>query len=213
MDSIRTLNSYGMEVTSGIIMGLDTDTEHSADQLIAFIEETKIPVLTINLLHALPKTPLWDRLQRANRITDDPTLESNVRFLRPYEEVVASWRRAIAHAYQPERLFERFWHQVENTYANRTNPSGRGKLTFANLRMGAVLAWRLFFKVGIRSDYRKFFWRTAKHALKHGQIDAVMGMGFVSYHLIRFTREALRGEQNASFYSTHERGAQQAAAA
>jgi hopanoid C-2 methylase len=36
----------------------------------------------------------------------------------------------------------------------------------------------------------------------------VMGMGFVAYHLIQFTREALRGEQNASFYSTHERDAQ-----
>ena len=215
MDSIRTLNSYGMEVTSGIIMGLDTDTDSSADQLIEFIEQSKIPVLTINLLHALPKTPLWDRLQRANRITDDPTLESNVRFLRPYEDVVASWRRAIAHAYDPERLFDRFWHQVEQTYVHRRNPSGRGRLTFANLRMGAVLAWRLLFKVGIRSDYRHHFWRAAKHAFKHRQIDAIMGMGFVSYHLIRFTREALRGEQNASFYSTHERdpSAQAAAAA
>jgi radical SAM superfamily enzyme YgiQ (UPF0313 family) len=214
IESIQTLNSYGMEVTSGIIMGLDTDTDTSADRLIAFIEESKIPVLTINLLHALPKTPLWDRLQRANRLTDDPTLESNVRFLRPYEDVVGSWRRAIAHAYDPERLFDRFWHQVEQTYKNRTNPSGRGKLTYANLRMGAVLAWRLLFKVGIKSDYRRHFWRAAKHAMKHGQIDAVMGMGFVSYHLIRFTREALRGEQNASFYSTHERSAaeQQAAA-
>ena len=134
-----------------------------------------------------------------------------MQFLRPYDDVVASWHRAIAHAYNPERLFERFWHQVEQTYVNRTNPSGRGKLTFANLRMGAVLAWRLLFKVGIRSDYRRHFWRAAKHAMKHGQIDAVMGMGFVSYHLIRFTREALRGEQNASFYSTHERGAQQGA--
>ena len=36
-----------------------------------------------------------------------------------------------------------------------------------------------------------------------------MGMGFVAYHLILFTREALRGEQNASFYSTHERHAQE----
>ena len=113
MESIRTLNSYGMEVTSGIILGLDTDTETSADQLIEFIEQSKIPVLTINLLHALPKTPLWDRLARANRITDDPTLESNVLFLRPYDDVVASWRRCIAHAYDPERLFDRFWHQVE----------------------------------------------------------------------------------------------------
>ena len=93
MESIRTLNSYGMEVTSGIILGLDTDTETTADRLIEFIEQSKIPMLTINLLHALPKTPLWDRLQRANRIIDDPTLESNVRFLRPYDDVVASWRR------------------------------------------------------------------------------------------------------------------------
>jgi radical SAM superfamily enzyme YgiQ (UPF0313 family) len=213
LESIKTLNSHGIEVTSGIILGLDTDNEHSADQLIEFIEQSKIPVLTINLLHALPKTPLWDRLQRAGRITNDPTLESNVRFLRPYEDVVGSWRRCIAHAYDPERLFDRFWHQVTSTYVNRTNPSGRGKLTFANLRMGAVLAYRLFLKVGIRSDYRRHFWRAARHALKHGQVDAVMGMGFVSYHLIRFTREALRGEQNASFYSTHERGAQETAAA
>ncbi len=213
LDSIRTINSFGIEVTSGIILGLDTDNETTADQLIEFIDKSNIPILTINLLHALPKTPLWDRLQRANRITDDPALESNVRFLRPYDDVVESWRRAIAHAYDPERLFERFWHQVETTYVNRTNPSGRGKLTYANLRMGAVLAFRLFWKVGVRSDYRRHFWRAAKHAMKHGQIDAVMGMGFVSYHLIRFTREALRGEQNASFYSTHERGAQEQAAA
>ena len=38
-----------------------------------------------------------------------------------------------------------------------------------------------------------------------GQIDAVLGMGFVAHHLIEFTREALRGEQNASFYSTKTR--------
>ena len=40
-----------------------------------------------------------------------------------------------------------------------------------------------------------------------------MGMGFVGYHLIHFTREALRGEQNASFYSTHERQPQKASLA
>ena len=60
--------------------------------------------------------------------------------------------------------------------------------------------------VGLQSDYRRRYWRAARHALRRGQIDAVMGMGFVGYHLIQFTREALRGDQNASFYSTHERG-------
>ena len=208
LESIRTLNSYGLEVTSEIILGLDTDTEGTADRLINFIEESQIPMLTINLLQALPKTPLWDRLALAGRITDDPAVESNVQFLRPYDEVLASWRRCIEHAYSPERLFDRFWHQVDSTYVNRLNPSGRGRLTLANLRMGGVLAFRLLVHLGLRSDYRRHFWRAASHAMRRGQIDAAMGMGFVAYHLIQFTREALRGGQNASFYSTYERQAQ-----
>ncbi len=206
MDSIETINSYGIEVTSGIIMGLDTDTDSSADQLLQFIDSSNIPILTINLLHALPKTPLYDRLKRADRIDESPHLESNVRFLRPYNVVVDSWKRCMGYAYEPERLFRRFWHQVETTYANRIKPPARARFTLANLRMGSVLAWRLFWQVGVRSDYRRHFWQAALHALRRGQVDAVMGMGFISYHMIKFTREAIRGEQNASFYSTHERG-------
>jgi radical SAM superfamily enzyme YgiQ (UPF0313 family) len=213
MEAIATFNSYGMEITSGIILGLDTDTDRSADALIDFIEISKIPVLTINLLQALPKTPLYDRLARAGRITDDPGLESNVRFLRPYDDVLSAWRRCVAHAYSPERLFARFRHQVDVTYVNRLVPPARGKLKFAALRQGAVLAWRLMTRVGWKSDYRREFWRAAGYALKRGQIDAAFGMGFVAHHLIQFSREALRGEQNASFYSTHERERQERAAA
>src|SRR5207253_9051242 len=55
MESIRALNSYGMEITSGIILGLDTDSADTADRLIEFIEQSKIPLLTINILQALPK--------------------------------------------------------------------------------------------------------------------------------------------------------------
>ena len=106
-EAIETLNSYGLEVSSGIILGLDTDTPQTVDRLIEFIERSKIPMLTINLLQALPKTPLFDRLKRDGRIVDDRSLESNVRFLRPYDEVIASWRRAIAYAYAPERVFSR----------------------------------------------------------------------------------------------------------
>ena len=45
-------------------------------------------MLTINLLQALPKTPLWDRLKRDGRLLDDDSRESNVVFLRPHDEVV-----------------------------------------------------------------------------------------------------------------------------
>jgi hopanoid C-2 methylase len=212
MESIKTLNDHGMEVTSGIILGLDTDSDDTESRLKDFIDVSQIPMLTINLLQALPKTPLWDRLEKAGRIVDDPGLESNVRFLRPYDEVVSMWRRCIAYANDPERLFARFERQVDVTYVNRMVLPARGKLTWGNLSNALVLAWRLLLHIGILSDYRKPFWRAARYALRRGQIDAVLGMGFIAHHLIQFTREALRGEQNASYYSTKKRTAEPAPA-
>jgi hopanoid C-2 methylase len=202
MESIKTLNDYGLEVTSGIILGLDTDSDDTEARIKDFIDLSQIPMLTINLLQALPKTPLWDRLKLAGRLADDPALESNVCFLRPYDEVVTMWRRCIAYANDPERLFARFHHQVDATYIHRMIPPARGKLNWANLSSALVLAFRVLLHIGILSNYRKPFWRAARHSLRRGQIDAVLGMGFIAHHLIQFTREALRGEQNASYYST-----------
>jgi hypothetical protein len=164
-----------------------------------------VPILTMNLLQALPKTPLWDRLARDGRLVEDPSLESNVRFLRPHDEVVASWRRAIAHAYAPERIFARFRHQIDATYANRIETPHETRLTWINIKRGLYMAANLVWRLGIASDYRRPFWAATRHALSRGQIDAVFGMGFVAHHLIRFTREALRGEHNASFYAARAR--------
>ena len=149
MESIKTLNDYGLEVTSGIILGLDTDSDDTETRIKDFIDISRIPMLTINLLQALPKTPLWDRLKLAGRLEDDPTRESNVRFLRPYEDVVSMWRRCIAYANDPERLFARFHDQVEATYVNRVIPPARGKLECVQL-LGRRVARRFYicFHVG-----------------------------------------------------------------
>ena len=100
LEGIRTINSYGMEVVSGIIMGLDTDKPETGDALLAFVDESRIPLLTINLLQALPKTPLWDRLERENRLIEDDSRDSNVDFLLPYDQVVSSWRKCMEVAYR-----------------------------------------------------------------------------------------------------------------
>jgi hopanoid C-2 methylase len=212
MESIKTLNRYGIEITSGIILGLDSETADTEQRLKDFIDLSQIPMLTINLLQALPKTPLWDRLARDGRLREDDSRESNVVFLRPHDEVVAMWRRSIAYANDPEKLFERFRYQVDATYANRKVTPAKGKLTWNNLRGGAVMAWRVLLHLCLLSDFRKSFWRMAKHALRQGQIDGMMGAAFMGYHLIEFTREALRGDQNASYYSTKKRTAPMAVA-
>jgi radical SAM superfamily enzyme YgiQ (UPF0313 family) len=212
MEAIKALNDYGLEVTSGIILGLDTDSADTESRLKDFIDLSQIPILTMNLLQALPKTPLWDRLAKDGRIDTDPKRESNVRFLRPYDEVVEVWRRCIAHAYDPERLFARFIHQVDATYVNRMIGPVRGKLTWINLRRAAALAFNVMLHVGLLSDYRRPFWRAFRHALRRGQIDAALGLGFVAHHLIQFSREAIRGEQNASFYAAQAKARAKTAA-
>ena len=42
-EAIATLNSYGLDVSSGIIIGLDTDTPQTVDRLIEFIERSQDP--------------------------------------------------------------------------------------------------------------------------------------------------------------------------
>jgi hopanoid C-2 methylase len=210
LEAIQTLNRYGLEVTSGIILGLDSDTAETEAHLKAFVDRTQIPLLTINLLQALPKTPLWDRLARAGRLVEASEVaasqrESNVRFRRPYDDVVATWRRCIAYAYDPERLYARFVHQFDATYANRLIGPGNSRPTRSHVKRGLTLLFNLLFRVGLFASYRRPFWRMAREAIKRGQIESLFTVGFVSYHLIEFSRDALRGDQNASFYSARAR--------
>ncbi len=125
-------------------------------------------------------------------------------FKRPHDDVVKSWRRAIAHAYSPEQLFERFKHQCDVTYHRTDHHADGGKLTLTNLRRGLILGFNILTRVGLFSDYRKPFWRAAGYALKRGQIEAVFNMGFVA-HPDPLHPRALRGEHNASFYAAQDK--------
>jgi radical SAM superfamily enzyme YgiQ (UPF0313 family) len=202
LEGVRTINAYGMEVVSGIIMGLDTDTPNTTDALLGFIDESRIPLLTINLLQALPKTPLWDRLERENRLIHDETRDSNVDFLLPYDQVVASWRRCMEFAYRPDKLFARYQHQCDYTYANRIKvPVSPEMKSWANIRRGLIMLRNIFWKVGVRGNYRRVFWKFALGRLRRGDIEGLISATMVAHHLITYARKASGGEHNASNYS------------
>lgn len=203
-EAVDTLNSYGMEVVSGIILGLDADTPDSGRRLLEFVERTQIPLLTMNLLQALPRTPLWDRLKREGRlIEDDHGRESNVVFRLPYDQVVATWRECMAVAYDPGRLFARYEHQIRATYPNRLRPADCALLapTPANLRRGLIVIARLIWHVGVRGHYRRTFWRFALARLRRGEIADFIMVALVAHHLILFAREASSRRRDASHYS------------
>jgi radical SAM superfamily enzyme YgiQ (UPF0313 family) len=203
LEGVQTLNSYGMEVVSGIILGLDTDSLDAGEGILEFVDQSEIPLLTINLLQALPKTPLWDRLKREGRLIEDSDRDSNVDFLLPYDHVVSTWRDCMGRAYTPEKLFERFEYQVIHTYPNRIKlPNSKQRLSLRNIKRGLTMFANIVWQVGIKSDYRREFWKFSLPLLKRGDIERVITVGLVAHHLILFARDASGGQQNASYYST-----------
>jgi hopanoid C-2 methylase len=212
LESIAALNSYGMEVVSGIILGLDTDRPTAGETILRFIEDSNIPMLTINLLQALPRTPLWDRLTRENRLINDDGRDSNVDFLLPYDLVVGMWRDTMGRAYTPEKLFARFEHQVTATYPNRLKPpNSPQRVNWRNIKRGLTMLSKIIWTLGVVGDYRGSFWKFAWPRLKAGDIEIVISVGLVAHHLIVFSRGAASGSQTASYYSTRLREVAEAA--
>jgi len=199
LEAVQTINGYGLEVVSGIILGLDTDTADTGDRVCAFVEASAIPMLTINLLHALPRTPLWRRLAEEGRLLTDPNRDSNVEFRLPYDTVVAMWRRCITRVYDPAAVFARFEVQCRQTYPHR-KPITRQvgwPMIVRGLRMLARVLWH----GGVRADYRRTFWRMALPRLRHGEIEEVIHIGLIAHHLIMFARECAGGGGERSFYA------------
>jgi hopanoid C-2 methylase len=202
VEAVERLNAYGMEVVSGIILGLDTDNEQTAQRILDFVAASHIPMLTINVLYALPKTPLWDRLAAAGRLVDDRGRESNVEFLLPYATVLSMWRRCIVEAYTPGALYARYAHNQRHTFPNRKAfPYNAARASWRNVVMGFAMLGRVLWKVGVRSNYRRTFWRMAGPALRAGQIEELIHVALVSHHLIQFTRDCARGLGEVSFYA------------
>ncbi len=208
LDAVAAINAHGMEVVCGVIMGLDTDRPDTGERILAFIEAAGVPFATMNLLQALPKTPLWERLAREGRIDEDPARESNVVFKAPYDETLAMWRDAMARAYAPEALYARFERQTRATRPNRLpRPWSRQRLSPRAVGFGLVVLARLLWRVGLRGDYRRVFWRFALRRLRERRIEPIVSTGLIAHHLILFARDAASGRGAASHYSTKRRDA------
>ena len=206
LEAVDRLNAHGMEVVAGMIIGLDTDNPDTETRITTFIDQSNIPMLTVNLLQALPRTPLWDRLKREDRLSDARDLESNVVFKMPYDQTIGIWRACLEHAYDPVRLFRRYDYQIRRTYPHRRKrPPRPGQLTLKNLRRGLTMLFKVCWKLGVLADYRGAFWGYAWPRLKEGRIEEVIATGIIAKHLITFARKACAGELNASHYSSKVR--------
>lgn len=68
MDAIKKIQSFGILVHGSFILGYDFDTESAFDELIKFIEESRLLMPLINILTPFPGTKLFKRFEEEGRI-------------------------------------------------------------------------------------------------------------------------------------------------
>jgi len=99
LSSIQHVYSYGIEVLAGFIIGFDNDTVRTFDLQYNFIQNSGIQTAMVGLLTAVPKTPLYERLEKDGRLikeasgTDNTKLGTNlIPKHMSYDEMVEGYR-------------------------------------------------------------------------------------------------------------------------
>lgn len=68
LTAVRKIYAYGIDVLAGFIVGFDNDTPATFEKQYQFIMHSGIQIAMIGLLTALPRTPLYERLQAEERL-------------------------------------------------------------------------------------------------------------------------------------------------
>jgi radical SAM superfamily enzyme YgiQ (UPF0313 family) len=99
LTSIRRIYARGIDVLAGFIIGFDNDTMDTFDQQFRFITDSGIQTAMIGLLTALPRTPLYERLQKEGRLRPVDEVADNT---RPTTNIVPKnmCADAMSNAYQ-----------------------------------------------------------------------------------------------------------------
>jgi len=79
LTSIRTIYSCGIDVLGGFIVGFDDDTLESFETQYRFIMDSGIQAAMVGLLTALPRTPLYARLEREGRLRGQLDMADNTK--------------------------------------------------------------------------------------------------------------------------------------
>jgi len=111
LSKVHRIQEAGMEVWSGMIIGFDSDDESIFEKQREFIRDSLIVNTMVNQLVAIPKTPLFSRLQREKRLDHSVEALKRGSNVLPMQISPAQLYQGCAYLmrdlYTPEAYFER----------------------------------------------------------------------------------------------------------
>jgi radical SAM superfamily enzyme YgiQ (UPF0313 family) len=196
--SVRAIYSYGIDVLGGFIVGFDNDTLESFDGQYRFIMKSGIQAAMVGLLTALPRTPLYERLQREGRLRESAHAADNTKLATnvvpkhmSYEQMVAAYQRLYRRLVTDRAIAERIRHKMR--YLNRPVYAGEYPLP---QRVGII--WRLLCKGILRGGpsrtwhfLRTIPWRSPRK-VPLAVVDWIAGLAMQDYVRRHFEHRPLR---------------------
>jgi radical SAM superfamily enzyme YgiQ (UPF0313 family) len=110
--SVRKIQSFGMEVQAGFIVGFDKDPVSIFERMIGFIQESRIATAMVGLLNAPRGTKLYKRLLGENRLVKSVTGDNtdfSMNFIpkMSYEALIKGYKKIIETIYSPKCYYAR----------------------------------------------------------------------------------------------------------
>lgn len=184
IESIHKIQSFGMEVMAGFIIGFDSDPENIFDLQMDFIRESGIPLAMVGLLSALPDTQLWRRLEKEGRLegfhsgnNTDCTLNFEPKMNR--ETLIEGFRSVLKNIYSPKEYYRRALDCLSRFHQDRIEP--RQSTLLKDLKA----FYKIVMRLGIRDRSRAQFWKYFYELIRfhprdfaHGLTLAAMGYHF-----------------------------------
>ncbi len=163
LESVRKIQSYGIEVMAGFIVGFDSDPEDIFERQINFIRESAIPLAMVGLLTALPDTQLWRRLEREGRLLKESTgnnTDGSLNFIPQMDtaRLIEGYQRILRTIYRSGEYYSRALDCLSHL-TQEPEPS-------RNRLINDIVAFaRVALTLGVRDRERVEFWRYIKNSL------------------------------------------------
>ncbi len=167
LDTIDTIIRAGLRPMAGFIIGFDGEEKGAGNRIIEFVENSAIPIAMFGMLHALPNTALWNRLEKENRLIVNGKLDINQSTLmnfiptRPIEDIAQEYVDAFWKIYDPEVFIDRNYrcHLKLGTNVSKSIKKSKSSnpfelVTWIRLRVLCLVIWRQ----GLKRKTRWKFW-------------------------------------------------------
>jgi radical SAM superfamily enzyme YgiQ (UPF0313 family) len=192
IDSVRHVQSYGMEVLGGFIVGFDNDPDDIFERQMDFIRESAIPVAMVGLLAAIPDTQLWRRLEREGRLmgVEDHTGSNTdcvLNFVPKMDakRLIEGYKSIIRNIYSPREYYARSFDSL-----GRVTRAGSPQIGEGGLKREDITAFaRIVFALGVRDKSRGEFWRFMGRVITEhrDKIDDGLMLAALGFHFRKLT--------------------------